>query len=47
MHEPHTNSLPLHTVEVEEDHSSLENNDSSRDHYDILTIDGKVVLLVY
>ncbi|KAI9091392.1 hypothetical protein K1719_028203 [Acacia pycnantha] len=39
MHEPHRNSLPLHNVEVEEDRSSLENNDSSRDPYDILTID--------
>ncbi|XP_028791272.1 uncharacterized protein At2g02148-like [Neltuma alba] len=39
MHEPHRNSLPLHNVEVEEDRSSLENNDSSRDPYNILTID--------
>ncbi|KAK4264079.1 hypothetical protein QN277_029416 [Acacia crassicarpa] len=39
MHEPHRNSLPLHNVEVEEDRSSLENNDPSRDPYDILTMD--------
>lgn len=43
MHEPHRNSLPLHSVEVEEDRSSLETNESSRDPYDTLTVDGKVL----
>lgn len=42
MHEQHRNSLPLHSVEVEEDRTSLENNESSGGHYHILTIDGKV-----
>ncbi|KAF7827564.1 Zinc finger C2HC domain-containing protein [Senna tora] len=39
MHESHRNSLTLHSVEVEEDRSSLETKESSRDIYDILTID--------
>uniref|UniRef100_A0A5B7BGS2 Zinc finger C2HC domain-containing protein n=1 Tax=Davidia involucrata TaxID=16924 RepID=A0A5B7BGS2_DAVIN len=39
IHESYRNSLPLHSVGVEEDHSSLENNGSSRGPYDILTID--------
>lgn len=38
MHESYRDSLPLHTVGVEEDRSSLENNGSSRGPYDILTI---------
>ncbi|KAA8532346.1 hypothetical protein F0562_032399 [Nyssa sinensis] len=39
IHESYRNSLPLHSVGVEEDHSSLENNGSSRGPYDILTIE--------
>lgn len=46
MHEPHRNSLPLHSVEVEEDRSSLETNESSRGRYDILTNDGKALKLL-
>ncbi|XP_010654778.1 uncharacterized protein At2g02148 isoform X4 [Vitis vinifera] len=38
MHESYRDSLPLHTVGVEEDRSGLENNGSSRGPYDILTI---------
>lgn len=38
IHESYRNSLPLHSVGVEEDRSSLENNGSSRDPYNILTI---------
>ena len=43
MHESYRNSLPLHSVGVDEERSSLENNGSSRGSYDILTIDGKVL----
>ncbi|CAL5430270.1 unnamed protein product [Camellia sinensis] len=39
IHEPYRNSLPLQSVGVEEDRSSLENNGSSRGPYDILTTD--------
>ncbi|XP_048319286.1 uncharacterized protein At2g02148 isoform X1 [Ziziphus jujuba] len=39
MHESYRNSLPLHSVGVDEERSSLENNGSSRGSYDILTID--------
>ncbi|KAK1555950.1 hypothetical protein Q3G72_033801 [Acer saccharum] len=39
MHESYRNSLPLHNVGVEEDHSSLENSGASRGAYDILTIE--------
>ncbi|XP_059649832.1 uncharacterized protein At2g02148 isoform X2 [Cornus florida] len=37
IHESYRNSLPLHSVGVEEDRSSLENNGSSRGPYDCLT----------
>ncbi|XP_052205999.1 uncharacterized protein At2g02148 [Diospyros lotus] len=39
IHESYRNTLPLHNVGVEEDRSSLENNDSSRGPYDILNAD--------
>ncbi|KAL5827567.1 hypothetical protein ACOSQ3_019406 [Xanthoceras sorbifolium] len=39
MHESYRNSLPLHSVGVEEDHSSLENSGASRGAFDILTIE--------
>ncbi|GAV72736.1 LOW QUALITY PROTEIN: hypothetical protein CFOL_v3_16224, partial [Cephalotus follicularis] len=40
MHESYRNSLPLHSVGVEEeDASTLENNESSRSGYDVLTIE--------
>ena len=44
MHDSYRTSLPLHGVGVEEDRSSLENNESARGSYDILTIDGKIDL---
>lgn len=41
MHESYRSSLPLHSILVEEDRNSLENNgSSSRCPYNILTIDG-------
>ncbi|KAK6921531.1 hypothetical protein RJ641_012038 [Dillenia turbinata] len=41
MHEPYSSSLPLHGVGgVEDDRSSIENTGSSRDHFDVLTLDG-------
>lgn len=43
MNESHRSCLPLHSVEVDEDRSSLETNESSRSPYDILTVDGKVL----
>ena len=43
MNESHRSCLPLHSVEVEEDRSSLETNESSRGPYDILTIEGKTL----
>ncbi|XP_027191150.1 uncharacterized protein At2g02148 isoform X2 [Cicer arietinum] len=39
MNESHRNCLPLHSVEVDEDRSSLETNESSRGHYDLLIVD--------
>ncbi|XP_057962825.1 uncharacterized protein At2g02148 isoform X3 [Malania oleifera] len=39
MHESYRNSLPLDSVGVEEDRSSLENSESSRGPYDMLTFD--------
>ncbi|KAI4313376.1 hypothetical protein L6164_026363 [Bauhinia variegata] len=40
LHESHTHSsLALHSVEVEEDRSSLETNESTRGPYDVLTVD--------
>ena len=42
MHQSYRNSLPIHSVGVDEERSSLENNWSSGDSYDILTIEGKV-----
>ncbi|KAK6122464.1 hypothetical protein DH2020_043801 [Rehmannia glutinosa] len=39
MHEPYQSSLPLHSMGVEDDRSSLENNGSSTGPYSILTID--------
>ena len=47
MHESYRDSLPLHTVGVEEDRSSLENNGSSGGPYDILTINGKLHFSLY
>ncbi|CAK7326911.1 unnamed protein product [Dovyalis caffra] len=38
IHDSYRNSLPLHSVGVEEDHTSLENSGSSGGAYDILTI---------
>jgi pentatricopeptide repeat domain-containing protein 1 len=35
--------LPLHSVEVDEDRSSLETNESSRGLYDILTVEGNIL----
>jgi pentatricopeptide repeat domain-containing protein 1 len=35
--------LPLHSVEVDEDRSSLETNESSRGLYDILTVEGNII----
>lgn len=40
MHESYRNSLPLHSVEVDEDHSPLESSGPSRGSYDFLTIEG-------
>ncbi|KAK2981888.1 hypothetical protein RJ640_010405 [Escallonia rubra] len=40
LHESYRNSLPLHGVDVEEDHSNLENNCSSGGPYSFLSIDG-------
>ncbi|KAI8560707.1 hypothetical protein RHMOL_Rhmol04G0277600 [Rhododendron molle] len=40
IHEPYRNSLPLHSVGVEGDGSTLENNCSSRDPYDVLTTEA-------
>ncbi|XP_051145049.1 uncharacterized protein At2g02148 isoform X2 [Andrographis paniculata] len=39
MHESYESSLPLHSMGVEDDRSSLENNGSSSGPYPILTID--------
>ncbi|KAK7260524.1 hypothetical protein RIF29_26638 [Crotalaria pallida] len=39
MNESHRSCLPLHSVEVDEDRSSLETNESSRVTYDILTME--------
>ncbi|CAI8617693.1 unnamed protein product [Vicia faba] len=39
MNESHRNCLPLHSVEVDEDRSSLETSESSRELYDIITVD--------
>ncbi|KAL2233220.1 UNVERIFIED_CONTAM: hypothetical protein Sindi_1502000, partial [Sesamum indicum] len=39
MHESYQSSLPLHSMGVEDDRSSLENNGSSSGPYSILTID--------
>lgn len=41
MHEPYRNSLPLHSVGVDEERSSLENNGPSQSAYNLLTIEGK------
>lgn len=46
MHESYRNSLPLHSVGVEEDRSTLENNGPSTVAYDILTIDGTFSFLL-
>ncbi|XP_024024661.1 uncharacterized protein At2g02148 [Morus notabilis] len=39
MHESYRNSLPLHSVGVDEERSSLENNGPSRGAFDLLTIE--------
>ncbi|KAK7359557.1 hypothetical protein VNO77_01518 [Canavalia gladiata] len=39
MSESHRSCLPLHSVEVDEDRTSLETNESSRGSYDILTVE--------
>ncbi|KAJ6351134.1 hypothetical protein OIU78_007126 [Salix suchowensis] len=39
IHDSYSNSLPLHSVGVEEDHTSLENTGSSGGAYDILSIE--------
>lgn len=39
VHESYRNSLPLHSVEVDEDRSPLESSGPSRGSYDILTIE--------
>lgn len=39
MNESYRNSLPLHSVGADEDRSSLDNSGSSRDPYNILSID--------
>ncbi|KAH6831417.1 PPR containing protein [Perilla frutescens var. hirtella] len=39
MHEPYQSSIPLHSMGVEDDRSSLENNGSSCGPYSILTVD--------
>jgi hypothetical protein len=44
MHNSYRTSLPLHSVGVEDDRSSLENNRPARGSYDILTIEGKIDL---
>lgn len=41
MHESFRNSLPLHSVGVEDDHTGLENSESSTNAYSILGIDGR------
>lgn len=42
MHESYRNPLPLHGVGgVEDEHSRLDSNGSSRGPYDILTIEGE------
>lgn len=45
MNESHGNCLPLHSVEVDEDRSSLETSESSRGLYDInvITVDGNIL----
>ncbi|KAM0026980.1 putative Zinc finger C2HC domain-containing protein [Helianthus debilis subsp. tardiflorus] len=40
MHESYQNSLPLHNVGVEGGHSSLDTSGSSRDSYNILSVNG-------
>lgn len=47
MHESYRDSLPLHSVGVEEDRSSLENDGHSGGPYDILTINGKLQFSLY
>lgn len=42
MHEPYQSPLPLHSMGVEDERSSLENNGSSCGPYSILTIDGNI-----
>ena len=42
MHESYRSPLPLHTVGVEEDRSSLDNSGSSRLSYNSLTVEGNV-----
>ena len=42
MHESYRNPLQLHSVGVDEERSSLENNGPSRGPYDILTVDGNI-----
>ncbi|KAK7319204.1 hypothetical protein RJT34_03922 [Clitoria ternatea] len=39
MNESHRSCLPLHSVEVDEDRTSLETNESSRASYDTLTVE--------
>ncbi|CAA0811549.1 Uncharacterized protein SHERM_12603 [Striga hermonthica] len=39
MHEPYQSSLPLHSIGIEDDRGSLENNGSSTGPYPLLTID--------
>ncbi|KAG6713506.1 hypothetical protein I3842_05G156800 [Carya illinoinensis] len=39
MHESYRNSLPLHSIEAEEDRSGLENNGPSSGSYDSLTVE--------
>ncbi|XP_068645841.1 uncharacterized protein At2g02148 [Aristolochia californica] len=38
LHDSYRNSLPLHTVGVDDDRSGIENGGSARSHYNILTI---------
>lgn len=47
MNESHGNCLPLHSVEVDEDRSSLETSESSRGLYDInvITVDGNILVI--
>lgn len=44
MHESYRNSLPLHSIEAEEDRSGLENNGPSSGSYDSLTVEGTIDL---